>query len=80
MHMRFSYLLGLGSVFAALIPAAVSADSSGVSCSEFGGMMGGWGGSMMGYGGAGWAISFVTTLLVWLVLGLLAAYLWKRVK
>ncbi|MEK7189235.1 MAG: hypothetical protein AAB671_01925 [Patescibacteria group bacterium] len=79
--MRLSSVFASLAAFAALVPAAASAGTDGAyTCSGFGGMMGGWGGSMMGYGGTGLAVSTITTVLVWLVLGLLAAYLWKRVK
>ncbi|MBI1961242.1 MAG: hypothetical protein HYS45_00905 [Parcubacteria group bacterium] len=83
--MRLRSLFVTFAAFAALVPASAFADSDGsFNCSGFGsgfgGMMGSWGGGMMGYGGTGLAISTVTTALVWLVLGLLAAYLWKRVK
>ncbi|MBI1961544.1 MAG: hypothetical protein HYS45_02490 [Parcubacteria group bacterium] len=79
--MRLRFLFATLAALAALVPATAFADSDGpCNWSGFGGMMGSWGGGMMGYGGTGLAISTITTVLVWLVLVLLAAYLWKRVK
>lgn len=67
--MRIAYAF---AVLAALAPIAVSADVGGSYSCRFGGMM--------GSGSGFWLGSIITTVLVWLVLGLLAAYLWKKIK
>ncbi len=62
--MRIAYAL---AALAALAPVAASANFDGY-------------GGMMGSGSGFWLGSVITTVLVWLVLGLLAAYLWKKIK